>query len=125
MGVKVVAARRCRSRTKRGHVTYRASLTNLAKDRLTTTTPRRLPPTDEGRSVGRRLPDLKMAYQSNAGIMAWATSMRLNMANDPGRQYVEDQIQEKGFKFLDDYLAMALEGPKDESVHSIISLSVC
>lgn len=66
-----------------------------------------------------------MAYQSNAGIMAWATSMRLNMANDPGRQYVEDQIQEKGFKFLDDYLAMALEGPKDECVHLIIPQSVC
>ena len=38
------------------------------------------------------------------------------MANDPGRQLLEDQIQSTGFLFLDDYLDNIMVGPKHECV---------
>ena len=37
------------------------------------------------------------------------------MANDPGRQILEDQIQ-SGFLFLEDYLDNILVGPRHECV---------
>lgn len=36
------------------------------------------------------------------------------MANDPGRQILEDQIQNDGFMFLEDYLDNILSGPRHE-----------
>lgn len=79
---------------------------------------------NESTNLAARSQQLKMSNSSNLGIMTWATSIRLNMANDPGRQYVEDQIQEHGFKFLDDYLATVLEGPKEECVYMNV-LPIC
>ena len=38
------------------------------------------------------------------------------MANDPGRQFLEDQIQTNGFLFLEDYLESILAGPRHEYV---------
>lgn len=48
------------------------------------------------------------------GIISWALGIRTTMANDPGRQYLEDQIQCNGFLFLDDYIDNILAGPKQE-----------
>jgi hypothetical protein len=53
--------------------------------------------------------------QPQSGIMAWATSVRLTMANDPGRQYLEDQFNDQ-FTFLTDYMNMVMRGPQDECV---------
>jgi hypothetical protein len=52
----------------------------------------------------------------NRGFLAWATSIRTTMANDPGRKFFQDQIQTHGFIFLDDYLDNILAGPKQEYV---------
>ena len=52
-----------------------------------------------------------MAHQ---GILAWATSIRVEMASDPGRSVFQDQIQTHGFVFLDDYLDNIISVPKQE-----------
>ena len=49
-----------------------------------------------------------------AGVLAWCNSIRFNMAKDPGRQILHDQIQTQGFDFLDSYLESFFEGPKNE-----------
>lgn len=42
------------------------------------------------------------------------------MANDPGRQFLEDQIQTNGFLFLEDYLESILAGPRHEYVTFVV-----
>ena len=56
-------------------------------------------------------------------MMAWVSAIRMSMANDPGRQSLEDQIQ-GGFLFLEDYLDDILAGPRHECVsnHRIVIL---
>jgi len=51
---------------------------------------------------------------ANPGFLKWATSIRVTMANDPGRQIFKDQIETHGFRFLEDYLENILAGPKQE-----------
>jgi hypothetical protein len=50
------------------------------------------------------------------GIVIWANGIRTTMANDPGRQTLQDQIQANGYSFLDDYLDNILAGPRRECV---------
>ena len=54
--------------------------------------------------------------QHRPGVIIWANSIRTTMANDPGRQTLQDQIQTNGFLFLDDYVESILAGPKREYV---------
>ncbi|GBE83919.1 predicted protein [Sparassis crispa] len=54
-----------------------------------------------------------------AGVIAWCNMIRFNMARDPGRQFLEEQIQ-NGFDFLDSYLENVLSGPKTESVTELL-----
>ncbi|PPQ63783.1 hypothetical protein CVT24_004325 [Panaeolus cyanescens] len=49
------------------------------------------------------------------GLLNWANSIRLTMANDSGRQLFKDQIQTHGFSFLDDYLDNITSGGKQDS----------
>ena len=51
---------------------------------------------------------------AHPGFLEWATSLRIIMANDPGRQFFHDQIQNHGFLFLEGYLENILAGPKQE-----------
>ncbi|KAI8995594.1 hypothetical protein BD414DRAFT_435643 [Trametes punicea] len=55
-----------------------------------------------------------------AGVLAWCNSIRFNMAKDPGRQILHDQIQRQGFDFLDSYLENFFEGPKNEPVIELL-----
>ena len=60
----------------------------------------------------RFLPVMAKPVGNNLGIIAWASSMRTTMANDPGRQLLEEQIQSSGFLFLEDYLEGILARPR-------------
>ncbi|KAF8587277.1 hypothetical protein K439DRAFT_1659112 [Ramaria rubella] len=53
---------------------------------------------------------------SNAGINKWATAVRHRMANDPGRQDLDDHILCNGFLFLDEYLEDILLGARSEPI---------
>ncbi|KAI0801301.1 hypothetical protein C8Q74DRAFT_1241345 [Fomes fomentarius] len=55
-----------------------------------------------------------------AGVIAWCNSIRFTMAQDPGRQFLHEQIQKEGFDFLDMYLESFLEGPKREPVIELL-----
>ncbi|KAI0335309.1 hypothetical protein GY45DRAFT_901390 [Cubamyces sp. BRFM 1775] len=55
-----------------------------------------------------------------AGVLAWCNTIRFNMAKDPGRQILNDQIQTQGFDFLDSYLESFFEGPKNEPVIELL-----
>ncbi|KAI0651814.1 hypothetical protein C8Q79DRAFT_935006 [Trametes meyenii] len=55
-----------------------------------------------------------------AGVLAWCNTIRFNMAKDPGRQILRDQIQTQGFDFLDSYLESFFDGPKDEPVIELL-----
>jgi hypothetical protein len=57
-----------------------------------------------------------MADEATPGLVAWTASIRTAMINDPARQGLHDLIQDRGFLFLDDYLANILAGPKQEYV---------
>lgn len=48
------------------------------------------------------------------GLLNWANSVRLTMANDSGRQLFKEQVQTHGFLFLDDYLDSIISGQKQE-----------
>ncbi|KZT70010.1 hypothetical protein DAEQUDRAFT_690017 [Daedalea quercina L-15889] len=54
-----------------------------------------------------------------AGVLKWANTIRLNLAKDPGRQLLHDQIQNT-LDFMDDYLENVLKGPKTESVTELL-----
>ncbi|KAI0778149.1 hypothetical protein BD413DRAFT_100796 [Trametes elegans] len=55
-----------------------------------------------------------------AGVLAWCNAIRFNMAKDPGRQILHDQIQTQGFEFLDSYLDNFFSGPKNEPVIELL-----
>ncbi|OBZ80042.1 hypothetical protein A0H81_00766 [Grifola frondosa] len=42
------------------------------------------------------------------------------MAKDPGRQFLDEQIQQQGFDFLDSYLDNFFEGPRNEPVIELL-----
>ncbi|KDQ63532.1 hypothetical protein JAAARDRAFT_169466 [Jaapia argillacea MUCL 33604] len=54
------------------------------------------------------------------GILAWCTSIRTTLANDPVRQRFEEQVQTHGFLFLDDYLAGIRAGPKKDPIIELV-----
>ncbi|KIJ25703.1 hypothetical protein M422DRAFT_273334, partial [Sphaerobolus stellatus SS14] len=51
-----------------------------------------------------------------SGIEKWMTGIRSRMANDPGRQDLEDHILCNGFLFLDEYLEDILIGAKSAPI---------
>lgn len=51
---------------------------------------------------------------SNAGLLAWATTLRVSMINDPCRQMLSDAFQTHGFRWLDEHLENVLAGPERE-----------
>jgi hypothetical protein len=57
-----------------------------------------------------------LEQDAGTGILRWMNSIRCQIAMDPSRQYFEDQVQEHGFKFLDEYWESILVGPKEEYV---------
>ncbi|KAF7320348.1 INCENP-ARK-bind domain-containing protein [Mycena kentingensis (nom. inval.)] len=40
----------------------------------------------------------------NAGLLGWCNSTRFTMANDPGREIFDEQVNNLGIVFLDDYI---------------------
>ncbi|KAK7058975.1 hypothetical protein VNI00_001599 [Paramarasmius palmivorus] len=53
---------------------------------------------------------------TSSGLLEWGNSIRFSMANDPGREFFQEQINTHGFLFLDDYLNNILAKPKQEFV---------
>ena len=53
-----------------------------------------------------------------AGVLAWCNTIRLNIAQDQGREILDTQIKQQGFDFLDSYLERVLSKPKEEYVNS-------
>ncbi|KAF8517349.1 hypothetical protein JB92DRAFT_2906603 [Gautieria morchelliformis] len=51
-----------------------------------------------------------------SGIEKWAAGIQQRMANDPGRQDLEDHILCNGFLFLDEYLEDILLGARSEPI---------
>ncbi|KAJ7706194.1 hypothetical protein B0H17DRAFT_615314 [Mycena rosella] len=54
------------------------------------------------------------------GLLEWCNSTRFTMANDPGRQLLQDQIQTHGFLFLTDYLDNILAGPRRDPLIELV-----
>lgn len=62
---------------------------------------------------------------NHLGIMSWVSAIRTTMANDPGRQILEDQIQNNGILFLEDYLDNIMAGPKHEyASYDVLKLQI-
>ncbi|KZS92945.1 hypothetical protein SISNIDRAFT_549977 [Sistotremastrum niveocremeum HHB9708] len=55
-----------------------------------------------------------------SGLDIWSMAIRTSMANDPGRQILEDDIQISGFLFLEEYLEGILAGPKREALIELV-----
>jgi hypothetical protein len=49
-----------------------------------------------------------------AGVLAWCNSIRLSMAKDAGREFLDVQIQKQGFDFLESYLDNVFSRDKEE-----------
>lgn len=49
---------------------------------------------------------------AQTGLLDWANSIRFQMANDPGRQIFQDQVQTHGFLYLSDYFDDLIAGGK-------------
>ncbi|KAL5518967.1 hypothetical protein ACEPAH_650 [Sanghuangporus vaninii] len=60
------------------------------------------------------------AIAGRSGMMTWVSSVRTTMANDPGRQLLEDQIQSDGLLFLEDYLESILARPKLDPIIELV-----
>lgn len=56
-------------------------------------------------------------------LLGWANSVRVTMANDPGRELFQEQVQTHGFSFLDNYLGDILSGAKQEYVSTCSPLA--
>ena len=56
----------------------------------------------------------QLVFMAQTGLLEWANSVRLTMANDPGRKSFQDQVQTYGFLFLDDYLDNILSDAKQQ-----------
>ncbi|KAJ7092716.1 hypothetical protein C8R44DRAFT_816349 [Mycena epipterygia] len=54
------------------------------------------------------------------GLLEWCNATRFTMANDPGRQLFQDQIQTHGFLFLTDYLDNILAGSRRDPLIELV-----
>ncbi|KAJ7634294.1 hypothetical protein DFH06DRAFT_1003774 [Mycena polygramma] len=54
------------------------------------------------------------------GLLEWCNATRFTMANDPGRQLFQEQIQTHGFLFLTDYLDNILAGPRRDPLIELV-----
>ncbi|THH34076.1 hypothetical protein EUX98_g104 [Antrodiella citrinella] len=54
------------------------------------------------------------------GVLSWCSMIRFTMAQDPGRAFLDQQIQQQGFDFLDNYLDNVFTRPKEESVYELL-----
>lgn len=59
-------------------------------------------------------PSQRPATMEQPGLLEWCNATRFTMANDPGRELFQEQIQTHGFLFLTDYLDNILAGPRQE-----------
>lgn len=57
---------------------------------------------------------MEITRSDHPGVLSWCNSIRLTIAQDPGRQFIDEQIQKLGFDFLDDYLDNVFKGPQFE-----------
>ncbi|KAJ8083985.1 hypothetical protein PM082_002752 [Marasmius tenuissimus] len=57
---------------------------------------------------------------ANPGLLQWGNSIRFLMANDSGRESLQQQIQTHGFLFLDDYLDNILAKPKQDALIDLV-----
>ncbi|KAF5385196.1 hypothetical protein D9615_001515 [Tricholomella constricta] len=55
-----------------------------------------------------------------AGLLEWSNSLRFKMANDPGRELFQDQLNTHGFIFLNDYLDNILSGPSQDPLIELV-----
>ncbi|KAH8100704.1 hypothetical protein BXZ70DRAFT_938388 [Cristinia sonorae] len=60
------------------------------------------------------------SLQGEPGVLAWCNTVRLTMAQDPGRAFLDQQIQQQGFEFLDNYLNNVISHRKEESVYELL-----
>lgn len=56
---------------------------------------------------------------STPSIDVWASVIRSTIANGPGLQFFEDEIQSQGFLFLDEYLDNIISKSTKEYVKSV------
>ncbi|KAJ7103543.1 hypothetical protein B0H15DRAFT_812636 [Mycena belliarum] len=63
---------------------------------------------------------MEPAAAMDHGLLDWCNSTRFTMANDPGRQLFQDQIQTHGFLFLTDYLDNILAGPRRDPLIELV-----
>ncbi|TCD71547.1 hypothetical protein EIP91_008928 [Steccherinum ochraceum] len=54
------------------------------------------------------------------GVLAWCNTIRFTMVQDPGRAFLDQQVQQQGFDFLEGYLSNVLSRPKEESVYELL-----
>lgn len=54
------------------------------------------------------------------GVIAWCNSFRFQLGKDPSREFMHNQIQEKGFDFLDTYLENILAKPTEGYVGILV-----
>ncbi|KAG6890415.1 hypothetical protein C0995_008769 [Termitomyces sp. Mi166 len=55
-----------------------------------------------------------------AGLLEWSDAIRFTMANDPGREIFQGQLNTHGFIFLDDYLENILSGPSQDPIIELV-----
>ena len=58
------------------------------------------------------------------GVIAWCNTIRLTMAQDPGRAFLDQQIQQQGFDFLDGYLENVISRQKEESADIFLNVTI-
>ena len=58
------------------------------------------------------------------GVLAWCNTIRLTMAQDPGRAFLHQQIQQQGFDFLDGYLENVISRQKEESADIFLNVII-
>ncbi|KAJ3551715.1 hypothetical protein NM688_g4550 [Phlebia brevispora] len=54
------------------------------------------------------------------GVLAWCNSLRLNIAKDPGREFLEAQIQKQGFDFLESYREGVFSRQREDPVYELL-----
>ncbi|KAL4241442.1 INCENP family protein [Abortiporus biennis] len=54
------------------------------------------------------------------GVLAWCNSIRFAIAQDPGREFLDTQIQKQGFDFIENYLQDVLFRPRAEPVYELL-----
>ena len=56
-----------------------------------------------------------------AGVLAWCNSIRTSIAKDPGREFLDAQIQKQGFDFLESYREGIFSRQKEACVFSFLT----